>query len=94
MSSFQNNQGCIAIIPSAEQIYLSFMVDPPIGEENCLLDLAGHDEERLTAECLILRPQPLGVVVLVDIDDLLAVCCDHVDGDAVIAAVSETDELA
>ncbi len=54
-------------------------------------DVAGHDKERLTEERLVLRPEAIDVVELVDIDGLL-VSRNYLNWDFIVASVPEADE--
>lgn len=57
------------------------------------LNFAGHDEQRLAHEGFVFWPQPFGVVVFVDVDDLLA-SGNHIDRHIVVAAVAQTDQTS
>lgn len=54
---------------------------------------AGHDEDRLLDEALVLWAQAFLVVVLLDVHDILT-ACDHIDRDAVVDAAPEHHEPA
>src|SRR5437899_4447214 len=54
---------------------------------------AGHDEERPHFEAGVMRAETLGVVVLLDVDDLFR-GGDGVNGHVVVAAVFQNDQAA
>lgn len=55
--------------------------------------IAGHEEERFHLKTFVLRAQPLGVVMLFEVDDLLR-ACHHVERKIIIAPVLQDDQPA
>ncbi len=63
------------------------LLDAGLKACSTLSQIAGHDEQRLHLEALVARAQPLGVVLVLHVDDLLR-GNNHLDGHIVVAAIA------